>query len=145
MRTRQALRDALADVSLSRSNLVMPIFIKPGRDERRAVSSMPDVFQESPDAALRTVREQHERGVSHFLLFGVVPPETPSPLNLFMNIPWTAEGALSFDPPISAPGSYVCLKAQMDLIVAFSACPQDMLPVNGREQVVRDAHFQILD
>ena len=26
---------------------------------------------------------------------GLVPPEVPSPLNLFMNIPWTADGALS--------------------------------------------------
>src|SRR5246127_3450907 len=25
---------------------------------------------------------------------GIVPPEVPSPLNLFMNIPWKAEGAL---------------------------------------------------
>ena len=26
---------------------------------------------------------------------GLTPPETPSPLNLFMNIPWTADGALA--------------------------------------------------
>jgi hypothetical protein len=32
---------------------------------------------------------------------GLTPPETPSPLNLFMNIPRTAEGALSFEPPVS--------------------------------------------
>ncbi len=31
---------------------------------------------------------------------GLTPPETPSPLNLFMNIPWTVEGALSFEPPV---------------------------------------------
>ena len=28
---------------------------------------------------------------------GLVPPEVPSPLNLFMNIPWTADGGLSFE------------------------------------------------
>jgi len=30
---------------------------------------------------------------------GLVSPETPSPLNLFMNIPWSAAGTLSFEPP----------------------------------------------
>jgi uncharacterized protein YcgI (DUF1989 family) len=36
---------------------------------------------------------------------GLTPPETPSPLNLFMNIPWTRAGDLSFDPPVSTSGS----------------------------------------
>ena len=30
-----------------------------------------------------------------------------------------------------APGQYVTLRAEMDLILALSACPQDLLPVNG--------------
>jgi uncharacterized protein len=62
---------------------------------------------------------------------GLKAAETPSPLNLFMNIPVHADGSLSFDPPVSTPGSYVVLLAEMDLIIAFSACPQDMLPING--------------
>ena len=74
---------------------------------------------------------------------GLVPPETPSPLNLFMNIPWTAEGALSFDPPVSTPGSFVTLRAEMDAVVAFSACPQDILPINGRAGKPTEAHFII--
>ena len=74
---------------------------------------------------------------------GLVPPETPSPLNLFMNIPWTAEGGLSFDPPVSTPGSYVLLRAEMDLVIAFSACPQDILPINGTGRTPTEAHFLI--
>src|ERR1700733_10448346 len=31
---------------------------------------------------------------------GFASPETPAPLNLFMNIPWTSSGALSFEPPV---------------------------------------------
>jgi uncharacterized protein YcgI (DUF1989 family) len=76
-----------------------------------------------------------------FAGLGLTPPEVPSPLNLFMNIPWTIEGGLSFDPPVSTPGSYVVLRAEMDLIVAFSACPQDILPINGRAGKPTEAHF----
>ena len=76
---------------------------------------------------------------------GLTAPETPSPLNLFMNIPWTEEGELAFDAPASKPGDYVVLQAELDVVVAFSACPQDILPVNGRERTPTEAHFEILD
>jgi len=74
---------------------------------------------------------------------GLTPGEVPSPLNLFMNIPWTVEGALSFEPPVSTPGSYIRLRAEMDLVIAFSACPQDILPINGKAGRPVEAHFTI--
>jgi hypothetical protein len=57
---------------------------------------------------------------------GIKPPQfTPQPLNLFMNIPvHENRTSLSFDPPTGKPGEYISLKAEVDLIVAFSACPQ---------------------
>jgi uncharacterized protein YcgI (DUF1989 family) len=75
----------------------------------------------------------------------LAPPETPSPFNLFMNIPWTQPDDLSFEPPVSTPGSYIRLRAEMDLIVAFSACPQDILPINGRAGQPVEAHFVVSD
>ena len=74
---------------------------------------------------------------------GLTPPETPSPLNLFMNIPVGGEGSISFEAPVSTPGSYVSMRAEMDLIVAFSACPQDLVPVNGTDCVPTEAHYRI--
>ncbi|MDN2565764.1 urea carboxylase-associated family protein [Aquibium sp. A9E412] len=74
---------------------------------------------------------------------GLAAPETPSPLNLFMNIPIDAAGSISFEAPVSAPGSHVSLRAEMDLIVAFSACPQDLVPINGAACVPTDAHYRI--
>ncbi len=60
---------------------------------------------------------------------GLMPMEVPSPPNLFMNIPWRSDGTLYFAaPPRSVPGGYVGLRAERDLVTAFSACPQDILP-----------------
>lgn len=70
-------------------------------------------------------------------------PVTPAPLNLFMNIPWAADGTLAWAEPVSTPGSHVLLRAEMDLVIAFSACPQDILPINGRTGQTTEAHFAI--
>ena len=75
---------------------------------------------------------------------GLTPPETPSPWNLFMNIPVHADGRVSFEPPVCKAGDYVRLRAEMDCIVAFSACPQDILPINGVACTPTEAHFEVL-
>jgi hypothetical protein len=31
----------------------------------------------------------------------------------------------------------------MDLVMAFSACPQDLLPINGRTGHTTEAHYEI--
>jgi uncharacterized protein len=74
----------------------------------------------------------------------LVALKTPSPLNLFMNIPVQANGQLSFEPPVSQPGDYVLLRAEMDCVIAFSACPQDMVPINGVDCTPTEAHFEIV-
>jgi uncharacterized protein len=75
---------------------------------------------------------------------GLEPPETPAPLNLFMNIPVIDGNRVEVRPPVSTPGSHVSLRAEMDCVVAFSACPQDMLPVNGLAMRPTSAHFEVL-
>ena len=74
---------------------------------------------------------------------GLQAPETPSPLNLFMNIPWKQNGEITFEAPVTKPGDTVTLRAERDLIIAFSACPQDMLPINGVGKRPTEAHFRI--
>ena len=74
---------------------------------------------------------------------GVVIRATPPSLNLFMNIPWTAAGQLAWGEPVSPPGGYAVFRAEMDLVVALSACPQDILPINGRTGRTTEAHFAI--
>jgi len=75
---------------------------------------------------------------------GVAPlPFTPDPLNLFMNIPVARDGAVDRQPPVSRPGDHVLFRAEMDLVIAFSACPQDVTPINGPGCTPMDAHFAI--
>ena len=75
---------------------------------------------------------------------GLTAPETPSPLNLFMNIPVSNGRELSFCEPETKPGDYVCLRAELDCIIAFSTCPQDILPINGKAGIPTEVHFEII-
>ena len=74
---------------------------------------------------------------------GESAPEIPSPLNLFMNIPVTEGGRIAFRPPVCSTGQHIAFRAKMDLIIAFSACPQDIIPINGEARTPTEAHFTI--
>jgi uncharacterized protein YcgI (DUF1989 family) len=75
---------------------------------------------------------------------GVQAPVTPSPWNLFMHIPVQPDGRLSFEPPLCKPGDSVLLRAEMDCFLAFSACPQDIVPINGIACTPTEAHVEVV-
>ena len=52
-------------------------------------------------------------------------------INFFMNVPVEPDGSLGIVDGISAPGLYVELRAEMDVIVVVSNCPQINNPCNG--------------
>jgi uncharacterized protein len=54
-----------------------------------------------------------------------------SNVNFFMNVPVTPAGGLTFADGISAPGKYVELRAEMNLYVLISNCPQLNNPCNA--------------
>ncbi len=72
---------------------------------------------------------------------GFTIPYTPASLNLFMNIPWRQDGALQWGNCQCKPGDSTTFKAEMDAIIVFSACPQDLLPINNG--ITTEAHYQI--
>jgi uncharacterized protein YcgI (DUF1989 family) len=78
-------------------------------------------------------------------MIGLTPPECPSPLNLWMNIPVVEGGRTLWGEPVSKPGDHVILRAELDCVMVMSACPQDILPINGRNRQPTEAHYQILD
>jgi uncharacterized protein YcgI (DUF1989 family) len=61
-----------------------------------------------------------------------------------MNIPVGEGGAVDWLPPVSRPGDYVVLRAELDCIAVMSACPQDMVPINGAAMTPTEVHFQVL-
>ena len=54
-----------------------------------------------------------------------------SNINFFMNVPVEPDGALGIVDGISAPGLFVDVRAEMDVVVAVSNCPQVNNPCNA--------------
>ena len=52
-------------------------------------------------------------------------------INFFMNVPVTPSGQLTFEDGISEAGKRVALRAEMDVIMLVSNCPQLNNPCNG--------------
>lgn len=77
--------------------------------------------------------------------FGLAVPFTPASLNLFMNVPVKADGRVDRVPPATAAGDYVVLRAEMDLMLVLSACPQDITPINGDTRTPMDVAVAITD
>ena len=63
--------------------------------------------------------------------FGLPLPYVPTPLNLFMNTKFYDHALMEIEVPTTAPGQSVTFRALRDCVVALSACPQDLLPVNA--------------
>jgi uncharacterized protein YcgI (DUF1989 family) len=75
---------------------------------------------------------------------GLRLPFTPASLNLFMNVPIAADGSVDRLAPASKPGDFVILRAEMDIIIVLSACPQDVTPINGNARTPQDIGLAIL-
>ncbi|MFN3470844.1 MAG: urea amidolyase associated protein UAAP2, partial [Novosphingobium sp.] len=65
------------------------------------------------------------------LLEGRGKRDIVSNINFFMNVPVEADGTLGIVDGISAPGLTVDLRAEMDVIVVVSNCPQINNPCNA--------------
>lgn len=62
---------------------------------------------------------------------GMTKRDLPSNINFFMNVPVTPEGGLSFEDGVSGPGRYVEMRAELDVLVLISNCPQLNNPCNA--------------
>ncbi|MBA8887326.1 porphobilinogen synthase [Dokdonella fugitiva] len=82
-RLRRMRRDAFSralmrETDLTPSDLILPVFVREGRDVVEAIPSMPGVERVSIDRLLRVAEQAHALGIPALALFPVTPPEAKS-------------------------------------------------------------------
>ncbi|MFA5951098.1 MAG: urea amidolyase associated protein UAAP2 [Hyphomicrobium sp.] len=63
--------------------------------------------------------------------FGLSKRDIAHNINFFMNVPVTPDGGLTFADGVSSPGKYVEMRADMNVVVLISNCPQLNNPCNA--------------
>ena len=93
--------------------------------------------------------EYHDNCADNFrmalMAIGEAAVHVPDPFNLWMNIPVSPQGRISWEAPVSSAGHSIVLRAETDIIAVMSACPQDLTPVNGDGLAPTELHFRIED
>ena len=112
LRRGETWRRAVRETSLSRDDLVYPLFIVGGEGVRDSVASMPGVFQLSVDLIVEEAREVHTLGIPAVILFGVLDEGDKD-----------AEGSGAYDPDGLVPTAIRAIKqAVPDLLVWADVC-----------------------
>jgi porphobilinogen synthase len=71
LRASPELRALVRETELNPGDFVLPLFIRPGKAEKRPISSMPGHFQYSVDEAVKAAGEAVKLGVPAVILFGI--------------------------------------------------------------------------
>src|SRR5436190_13778615 len=71
LRHHPLVRELVRETELSARDLILPLFVRPGRGIRNEISSMPGNFQLSVDTLVDEVGQAVDLGVRGFILFGI--------------------------------------------------------------------------
>jgi porphobilinogen synthase len=71
LRQKSTVRELVQEHRVSVKQLIQPLFVVDGLEERESIPGLTGTFRETPDSLLRTIESDLEAGVTKFLLFGV--------------------------------------------------------------------------
>jgi urea carboxylase-associated protein 1 len=80
---------------------------------------------------VRTTESCYSNFLTELAKHGLDRSAIVSNVNFFMRVPIMADGAAGVAADVSPPGSYVDLRAEMDVLVVLSNCPQMHNPCNA--------------
>lgn len=110
LRVSAALRELVREASLLPSDLICPLFVRPGRDVKRPIVSMPGQFQWSVNRVVEEAAELVALGVKAVLLFGI--PRSKD-----------GRGSGNYDPDEVVPTAIRAIKNQVpELLVISDMC-----------------------
>ncbi|MCK5186371.1 MAG: porphobilinogen synthase [Deltaproteobacteria bacterium] len=71
LRRKEALRKMMRETHLRIDDLIFPVFVRSGKGQKVAISSMPGIFQYSIDTLCKELEEVQSLGIPAILLFGL--------------------------------------------------------------------------
>ncbi|MDE3268853.1 MAG: porphobilinogen synthase [Pseudomonadota bacterium] len=140
LRANTALRALVAEHRLAVTDLILPVFIHDGNEERQAIAAMPDVYRLSLTGLLRIAEQAQTCGIQALALFPVISVDKK-----------TADGRQAYDDTGLVPTAVQMLKQQFPDLLVITDVALDPYTTHGHDgivgadgQVLNDATISIL-
>jgi porphobilinogen synthase len=134
MRYQDFSRRLMREHTLTVDDLIYPMFVLEGENQREAVLSMPGVERVSIDLLLKEAEELVELGVPAIALFPVTPPEAKS---LDAKEAWNPEGL--------AQRAVRALKQHLPELGVITDVALDPFTTHGQDGIIDDAGYVLND
>ena len=140
MRADDFSRRMMRESTLTVDDLICPLFVREGNNEREAIASMPGVERLSIDLLCDTAAELHGLGIPAVAIFPVTPPELK-----------TADGREAYNPDGLAQTAIAAVKARVPELGVITDVALDPFTSHGHDGVLdsngyvdNDASLEIL-
>ena len=125
LRRTDALRRLVAENTLTASDLIYPVFLLPGANQRQAVASMPGVERLSLDLLFHQAERCLELGVPVLALFPVIEAERK-----------TEDGREATNPDGLVPTAVAALKARFPELMLLTDVALDPFTTHGQDGLI---------
>jgi len=134
LRAQGALRSLVAEHALTTDDLIYPVFVLPGSQQREAVPSMPGVERLSIDLLLEEMKTWYELGIKALALFPVTPMSHKSEC-----------AKEAFNPDVLAQQALRALKSAFPDVLLMSDVALDPFTSHGQDGLVNENGYVMND
>ena len=134
LRAQAFSRALVSENTLSAADLIYPVFVLEGNNQREAVASMPGIERLSVDLLIEQAREAVDLGVPAFALFPVVGQEHKS---LLAEAAWSPDGLVQ--------RAVAALKAAVPDLGIMTDVALDPYTTHGQDGIINDDGYVLND
>lgn len=134
LRRTDALRRMVQETTLSVNDLIYPMFVMEGENEKVEVASMPGCYRFSLDLLLAEIAEIYALGIPAIALFPVVPDEKKDEV-----------GTESYNPEGLIPRTVAAIKAQTPDITVITDVALDPYTSHGHDGILDESGYIVND
>jgi porphobilinogen synthase len=130
LRRTENIRRMARETRLSTDNLIAPLFVMDGENEREEVSSMPDTDRHTIDRLVDKAETLHDLGIPAVALFPAIPDALKTP-----------DAAHALEPDHLYPNAIRALKEAVPDLMVITDTALDPYNSDGHDGIVRDGEI----
>ncbi len=131
LRATENIRRMARETRLSTDDLIAPLFVMDGANEREEVSSMPDTYRHTIDRLVDKAETLHDLGIPAIALFPAIPDAKK-----------TSDAAYALEPDHLYPNAVRALKDAVPELLVITDTALDPYNSDGHDGIVRDGEIQ---